>query len=220
LKETPAHLESMLLFPMDEPFVQPTLPIALEGDVSGSNWKVYNTDRYALSIIEKGSLELNPIYEKGFHPFRLVWGSTTRTRTFVCQGGSARDSTFAPAQVLFSYEGEVEEEDREEAREAIFYFDECEGTEFYVSGKKSSTFVLGDEVAIQDKDLRIALTFTLEKGEGRFLGHRMPGNRPSQCLAKGASRYDAYDWQVFLRTIHREGACKVRAAIIIEEVQQ
>lgn len=218
MSETPAHLEAALLFPSVEVFQQPELPVVLEGEVKGSRWKMHNSDRYALSYVESGGIDLNPVYEKGFHPYRLVWGDTSKAHTFVCQGGMSKEASFTASKLTFDLEGDAEAEDREKAREVMFYVDAYDGMEFSVSDKKSSTFQLGEEVVLKDKHLSLTLNFRLEQGAGRFLGHRMPGNRPSQLTAKGNARYDAYDWQVFLRSVSREEPCKILVDVRISDV--
>ena len=190
----------------------------MEGLVNGAKWKMYNSDRYALSYVYDGGIEINPIYEKGFYPFKIIWGDQAKTHTFVCQGGMSKEAHFSTSEFTFSLAGEADAEDREKAREVLFYIDEHDGMEFFVSGKKSSTFTLGEPVVLRDKDISLTMKFFVEEGEGRFLGHRMLGNRPSQLLAKGSARYDAYDWQVFLRSVSREMPCKVRVELAINEV--
>ena len=66
---------------------------------------------------------------------------------------------------------------------------------------------------IRSGSLTFLLTLELVEGEGRFLGHRMLGNRSAQKGAKGNARFEAFDWLVFLRTIQREATCRIVAEL-------
>ena len=125
-------------------------------------------------------------------------------------------SRFNEGEIIFDLEGEAEIEDKEKNREILFFIDAHEGLEFFVSGKKSSTFALGEKLTIQDQHLKLSLSFHLDEGDGRFMGHWMPGNRPSQQEAKGEARFEANDWQLFLRTIQRSDKCRLKVMYTIE----
>jgi hypothetical protein len=55
----------------------------------------------------------------------------------------------------------------------------------------------------------------VEEGEGRLFGHRMLGNRPAQLAVKGGERFNAYDWQIFFRTLDRSEKFRLRAKLQI-----
>lgn len=213
LRESPVHLEAVLIPITDERFDPIEYPMDVHGTHNGAKWSLHHKERLAYSFIEKGNIEINPAYEKGFHPFRLIWGDIQRTHSFVCQGGKASAITIDKTDLIFELEGDAELEDREKAREILFFIDTHEGLEFLVSGQKASTFTLEDTLSIKDKYLYLSLVFELLEGEGRFLGHRMLGNRPAQIEAKGSARFDAYDWQVFLRTINRSDKCRLKVSL-------
>ena len=220
LKINPAQLEAVLIPPCDDVLVEPSYPLIVEGKFETAPWDSYHGESTAYCIIENGSLQLNPSLESSFHPFRFVWGDRQRVHTFVCQSGNGKIVRFSPNahDLLLSFElGEtIEVEDREKSRDVIFYMDAQENMEFLVSGHKSSTFKLGEPVSIDDGSCRLELIFTLEEGEGRFLGHRMLGNRPSQLDNKGSQRFRVYDWQVFLRTVGRAPKCRVNVSVKLE----
>lgn len=219
-KDSPVHLEAVLITPCEDIFEQPVLPFKFGGSIEGAKWTLYQSAAFAYSLIEQGKLPLNPSQEVGFHPFRLVWGDKKIVHTFVCQGGNSKEVSYSflsPQQfeIIFDVDGPVEVEDREQCRDAIFFVDAHETLNFLISGKKSSTFRLDEPIIVQSENMQLTLKFTLEEGEGRFIGHRMLSNRPSQLNTKGIYRYDAYDWTVFLRTLGRTEKCRLRANIQI-----
>ena len=207
------HLEAVLIPITDERFMTVNYPIDIHGVINGAKWHLRHEEKFAYSYIDKGQIEINQAYEKGFHPFRLIWGDMTRTHSFVCQGGNAVAITMDKTDLVFELEGLPELEDREKTREIIFFIDAHEGLEFLVSGEHASTFTLADILSIKDQFMSLSLDFKFEEGEGHFFGHRMLGNRPAQLEAKGSTRFDAFDWQVFLRTINRSDKCRMKVSL-------
>jgi len=213
------HLQAVLIPSFEDCLAPVDYPLQLEGNIGQARWLLYQDENIAYSFIERDTLPLNPADEKGFHPLFVVWGNLERAHTLVCQGGNigsinmmAMDKTLDLAVNLGPM---PEEEDREKSHELEFFLDAHEGLEFLVSEHKSSTFLLGETLSLQSGICKMLLNFTLEVGEGRFLGHRMLGNRPSQMNAKGNRRFNAYDWQIFLRTVRRSEACKIRISLKI-----
>lgn len=190
-----------------------------EGVYKGAHWFIYKTARFAYSCIDEGFFEVNPVYAKGFHPLKIVWGDLQRVHTFVCQDGNARSLRFTPEEgsiIMDVVLGDlIEFEDRENSREIAFFVDTQEGVAFDVSGAKSSTFQPGEELHLQFPGLNVQMTFDVTDINARFLGHRMLGNRPAQIDAKGAQRYNAYDWQIFLRTVRRPEDCSIKVRLKI-----
>jgi|GEM_PF-669521 len=84
---------------------------------------------------------------------------------------------------------------------------------FLINGRKASTFQLNDVVEIHSENLKLQIVFSLTEGKGIFFGHLSRGNRPLQIAAKGELRYEAFDWQIGLRTINRTDACVLRAQL-------
>jgi hypothetical protein len=169
---------------------------------------------YALSERKPG---WNAATDKAFHPLRMVWGEPKRVHTFVCQGGNSL--TCVPQakedciELLFDLADPIEVEDREKSREIAFYLDLSDTHNLNVSGTPATTFLLHDKIHVRSSCGVFILQFSVVEGEAQFMGHIMKGNRPAQISLKGENRYNAYDWQIFLRTIRRTDTCKVLATI-------
>lgn len=158
----------------------------------------------------------NPSIDKTHTPFRLLWGNQNRTHTLICQGGSYEKVHFSEneqeVQILF----DLPENESSSKKEVEFFLDYQPGIRFYLNRIASNTFELGRKLEIEVPGRSFFLQFDLIEGEGQFLGHIMRGNRPSQTNLKGDNRFQSYDWSIFLRTIRRQGKCRVRASIILE----
>ena len=221
-KDNLVHLEVALIPPLEDLLPLPHYPQLYEGTINGAKWSVFQEQNYAYSCVDQGAIAINPVFAKGFHPLKLVWGDLQRVHTFVCQDGNTKSATFTPSGANIDIDcilgNLIEFEDREQSREVAFFFDACEGIEFQVAGHKSSTFQPDELLSLRSAGLSMQLTFYLKEGDGRFLGHRMMGNRPAQIGAKGPTRYNAYDWQLFLRTVRRSEECRVGVRLKIEEV--
>lgn len=210
------HLEAALISAMEDTLEELQYPLQQEWSNGSQKYCLYQSKLMAFCFIENHQ-KVNPISIKGYHPLRFVWGSSERVHTFVCQGGNVRtlECIRNPQGVDLVFElGDVMKfEDREGCRETIFFMDVHDDVEMLISGQKATTFSLGEELTIQSGEFKLSLIFHLQEGDGRFLGHRMLGNRPSQLMTKGKQRYQAYDWQIFMRTIQRSDLCIVRASL-------
>ena len=80
---------------------------------------------------------------------------------------------------------------------------------------RATTFQVNEEVEVDTDGLKFTLQFEVVKGSGQFLGHFMRGNRPQQIANKGSRRFEAFDQQIFLRTLRRDPECTVRATITL-----
>ncbi len=99
---------------------------------------------------------------------------------------------------------------RSDLFEASLFFDFSPETEFFVEGKKGTLFRLGEIITVQTPFLKIEIRFELLQGEGDFCGHLFRGNRPNQTACKGPLLYEAFDWQIGLRTLRRSPGCYLR----------
>ncbi|HEV8051761.1 MAG TPA: hypothetical protein VGP47_04640 [Parachlamydiaceae bacterium] len=225
LKEAPVHLEAVLIPFTDERFQPLSYPYETTGEIQGIKWFLHQSENLAFSFIDKGTIQINQAFEKGFHPFKLLWGDIHRVHSLVSQGGTAAAVTFKHSREMeddktiqdfeldFDLDGAIEVEDKEKSREILLFADAHEGIEFLVSGFKASTFKMDEMITMVDKYLSIQLSFHIIEGDGRFFGHRMLGNRPSQLAIKGEERFNAYDWQLFMRTINRSDKCRIKAKL-------
>lgn len=218
LKETDVHLEAVLIPFSEERFAEISYPLELQGWIQGAKWSLYHAENMAYSSIEKGVLEINQAYEKGFNPFRLIWGGIDRVHTLVCQGGNIKRIALDKTEMVFDLSDPIDTVDREKNREILFFLDAHQDLEFFVSDQKATTFLLGEELTLRNNHLILSLSFHLEEGEGRFLGHWMPGNRTAQLDLKGKSRFQVFDRQLFLRTISRSDCCRFKIKLKIENV--
>lgn len=141
-----------------------------------------------------------------YHRFKKVWGTPDRTHTFVCQGGNISDWSFEGDHFHFVLGDPIENDHRDHQREISFFLDR-QPMRPLVGGAEATTFRPDDEVKLILEGKEITLKFSIVEGEGEFMGHIMRGNRPSQIAPE---RFEAYDWQIFLRTIRRSERCCVK----------
>lgn len=219
LRDSIVHLEGVLIPPYEEKFRVLSYPQRVDCSYEEITWHSREEQYIAYCHIEK-CLDLNPIFIKGYHPLRVIWGDCQRVHTLVCQGGNSKKMEFIQVpdgvDIIFELDAMAETEDREKNREIVFFVDIHDGLEILISGQKATTFALGEILTLRSGVCELSLVFQLLQGEGRFLGHRMLGNRPSQLCLKGKQRHDAYDWQLFLRTIKRSESCVMRASLRIQ----
>ena len=100
--------------------------------------------------------------------------------------------------------------------EAVLFCNISSETEIFVNGSKATTFLVGDEITIRTPSKTIVLQFELTLGSGNFCGQIFRANRPSQIACKGANQYEAYDWQIGLRTLRREGPAQIQVTLKME----
>lgn len=220
LRESLVHLEAALIQSYEDTLQEPTYPLKLDQSLGKAKGYVEHGSQLAFSFVEK-KLSSN-LEDRAFYPLKIVWGNSSRIHTFVVQGGNSKEIEFklVPGGIdLFFDLDEIQEiEDREKTREVIFFIDAHDELEQRISGQKATTFLLDEQILLRSGVFNVSLKFSLERGEGKFLGHRMLGNRPSQISLKGSRRYDAYDWQIFLRTLKRSESCVIKASLrFVEE---
>lgn len=210
------HLEAVLIPANDDFFAVPQYPLIIEGICDEEKWHLYHGPQMSYCDIGKSSV-INRIGDKGFHTLRLVWGDSARVHTLVCQGCDDRAIRFTPVagglDIFFELARPLETEDREKNREIMFFVDIHEGLDIKVSDHKATTFALDETVSMHSQGCALSLKFQLQEGQGRFMGHCMLGNRPSQLKLKGKERHQAYDWQIFLRTMERSSPCIVKVSL-------
>ena len=153
---------------------------------------------------------VTPIEIKGSAP-DLVTNTTNKkslqtiryllpNRELVCED-TQHNLTVCDKTFDFTYPQEIGKDEFE----LNFYITQQPCTRF-----SSSTFALDEPVKIGD----LTLTFSLQEGEGRFLGHISRANRPSQTANRRENRFDTYDYRIALRTIAREGLATIRVSVV------
>lgn len=148
-----------------------------------------------------------------FHRFHASWGTPELLHTLVCQGGNIVATNFENNSTMICTLGPLPPEgDREKAKELAFYLNVEAAPKILVGDIPATTFRMGEVVKICSAP-PFTLTFELLDGSGDFVGHIMRGNRPAQLAAKGENRYEAYDWQIVLRTLRRSETCKIQVKI-------
>lgn len=211
------QLHGILIQPTTDRILTPQYPLQAEGEIAGSKWRVYQEQAFAYSLIEKQGL--NPAVDKTFAPFKMIWGDRNGVHTFVCQGGNISGAHYQANKehIILDLDvtGPADVEDKEKQRELAFYIDRHEALEFSVKGEQSTTFSLGDPIEARSGPFHVKMTVHQAEGNGRFFGHLMRGNRPSQTKLKGENRFQAFDVQLFLRTLMRHHHSKFRVEIAV-----
>lgn len=197
---------------------------SIQGAIGVNSWFIHREPFLGVCLLGKKE-PLTAGAVKGYHPLKILWGNRNYVHSFVNQGGNldaisyewhpngyiGMEVCLGPCQNT---------EDKEKARELIFYTEALEDVRFTVGNIPTTTFTLQDTLAIHSKSMTLRLTFQIMEGEGSFLGHVMKGNRLSQICVKGDHRLDVYDWQIFLRTIARSPDCKIKIGIAIVKEEE
>lgn len=217
LIDNPFHLYAALIAPTNERI--PSTSTQATGKIEDCQWQIQRNNGYIFTLLEQQEPgRLCP--DRGRHIFRLSWGNRKRVHTLVCQGGNSSHTTFKTSnniiELFFELKDVIPSEDREKNREIQFFFDMTENPEIIIQDVAATTFQLGDVVTIRSAGLQFTMQFTLEHGQGQFFGHLMPGNRPAQLPLKGPQKFNAYDWQLFLRTVRRDVPCRIKLRMEIQ----
>lgn len=214
----PYLLQGALIQPVEEELPLMQYPMEFQGILSDHKFRIRQTPQITYALVERKE-GWNQAQDKSFHPLKILWGSPQRAHTFVCQGGNHHSSSFVAdadkIQLSLVLGDVIQVEDREKNREVAFYLDLADETSMTVNDIQATTFLIGDEIKISSPPISLELKFKIEEGEGHFMGHFMRGNRPSQVSLKGEKRYNAFDWQIFLRTVRRSDRCRIGVQITI-----
>lgn len=99
---------------------------------------------------------------------------------------------------------------RDDLFEILTYCDISSETSLTINGQRGMVFHFGDVIEIHTPFLTISLCFELVGGRGDFCGHISRANRPGQIANVGTHQYEAYDWQIGIRTLRREVTCIIK----------
>ncbi len=141
----------------------------------------------------------------------LLWGGPACLHSLYCDPRKC-ELKQDPEGYLFALPEQVPEE-ADERVELAFFCNLHETTTLLVNGKRATTFQLGDLVTVDSDGIILNLVFSLIEGEGNFFGQISRGNRPTQSANRGDHVYEAYDWQITLRTVHRTPRTFIKATI-------
>lgn len=202
---SPFHLFGALIHPTIDRFSK------LQSNIQKGHWKIVLHPDCCINLMEK-TFPLAQSVEKTYTPFRLIWGDLNRVHSFICQGGTFKRAFFSDGEESVDLFFDLEDP-TDEKKEVQFFLDYQTGIRFTLNGLAANTFELGEKLELNIPGRPLSLKFDLVEGEGQFLGHVMRGNRSSQINLKGENRFQSYDWTLFLRTIRRQGKCRLRASI-------
>jgi hypothetical protein len=153
------------------------------------------------SLIYPGHLSCREVQQKWSRKF---WGDGSPTHSAMLQTkgvvSELNNTVFIdlPSQEVYD---EVE---------TSYYINRGIGTQLFVQGLKATAFQLGEPVIIESGCEKFKVIFSLEEGSGRFWGHLYFGNRPGQMGSLGSLKYEAFDWQIALRTVERKERCLLK----------
>lgn len=137
------------------------------------------------------------------HFSKILWEGET-LHSLLAPKGEMRDG-----EIIFTLSN-IPEMERGDLFEVLIFTDISKETQVLINDQRGTVFFLGDRISVCTPKLTINLTFALEEGTGDFCGSISRANRPGQCACKGDNEYEAYDWQIGLRTLRREGPCKIQ----------
>ncbi|MBS0620598.1 MAG: hypothetical protein JSS61_03965 [Verrucomicrobia bacterium] len=155
--------------------------------------------------------EERPFAHSQTAPFVFYWGSPEQLHTLTCDGETSLLEK-EPYVLTCHLPPEVPSEG-EASYEVSFYLNLHPAHSLTISGGKANTFQIGEKIQIASEGATFTLQFDVLAGEGQFFGHLLRGNRPQQRAHQGEKRFEAYDWQIALRTIRRTEACTLRITL-------
>ncbi len=136
------------------------------------------------------------------HVLRLLW-SGTNVHSLVLPKGSF--SWVWENNALLIDLPPLAEVSRNDLFEIALYTDASPETTLFVEQNRATVFSVGDQISIVTPNKTVTVQFELVDGNATFCGHIFRGNRPCQTALSGA-----FDFQIALRTLRREGPCRLR----------
>jgi hypothetical protein len=199
--KSPIQLQAALVLPLTFKHGQKAIPQAMS-----RGWKATEINQF---FLQYSSERIEQINNLGAHLFRLLWmGKNNNLFSLSCQDRQLQIEKMTAlsngVEWIVNYPEVKETTDQMECN---LYVNRGPNLEVLVEEQKATVFELQDQVTIYCEGYRINLTFSVVAGNGIFLGHIFPGNRPAQ---KSNELYKAYDWRIGLRTIQRSQLLKLR----------
>lgn len=213
LEDNISQLQAALIRPLKIKLLSSEVGGSFQGAFLGNKWSFIQKKDSSFSVIQNSG-NISP--DLGFHVFRLIWGSPDRIYTLACpKGNYSLDYTVCSdgVDLIFTLSNSLDFENSRRCREIVFYVSPCEEVGLLVGGRSATTFQVGEKLELKNSHLDLSMLFKVEFGKGRFFGHFVRGNRPSQLYLKRDKKFFSFDSLVILRTVYREESCGVRAKI-------
>lgn len=166
-------------------------------------------------------------YSGGFHLLSYLYPAKDKSLiSFVCQTKSLSmkaTKTLDGLSVDFTYPNTFLD-DKKDHVELDFFITKHPDVNITVDHKKATIFKLSDTVYIESNGQVIELKFSVKEGKGDFLGHICMENRPSQihpCTqSRATTSYEAYDFNIALRTLRRESSVTINLQMKVVQAQK
>lgn len=188
-----------------------------EGSLGSHRFCSVGGKHYCFSLIQHQG-NLPP--DKGYHVFRMSWGSRERLHSLICPKGRYHlnfEIKENGVDLFFTLPEDIDLENKKHCREVAFYSDLCENDRWRVCDNVATTFQLGEQLSRKQSFCTPSLKFILDFGEGSFFGHLTRGNRPSQVSCKGYNHSNVFDSMIFLRTLCRSKKCCIKVEVRLKQ---
>lgn len=205
------YLHGALIKPIEQAPAKPNMLIRMPSKLGF--WKIFRGSSYSFAVLEENA---ERSFQKNAHVLRILFGDG---HSLVCQDFASKvASTVSADEIELHFTLPEAFTESKEDYEIAFHLDSRDEMEFTVDCKRATTFQLGSLVEIKKKNFKIDLSFSQVSGNGRFFGHLLKGNRPSQTFKPTKTDFTAYDWKIALRTLARNGSCQIALRLRVQQL--
>ncbi|MDP1880971.1 MAG: hypothetical protein Q8K60_08545 [Parachlamydiaceae bacterium] len=187
----------------------------VRGSFQDQKWEIHRFKDFSYNLLEKNHPP-KPTTDKTFTPFMFIWKGK-QVNSFICQGGCYEKAFYQVQDQVIQLNFDLTPispiSEGDKRPEIEFFMNFQPDFQIQSNGLPSNTFELNQPIQMKLGKHQVILKFELIEGDGDFMLHFIRGNRPSETHLKGSDRFNSYDWTLFLRTIRRQGPCKIRATI-------
>ncbi|OJU82182.1 MAG: hypothetical protein BGO10_04880 [Chlamydia sp. 32-24] len=208
--EQPLHLQLVLIQPISKKVIPSKRFV--KGVTEGLNWDCLIDEKYALSAIQKNK-PIAVVFEKGFTPFRMVFGNLERQHSLIFQNLNCSEvlTSFEDGIYLdFILNHDFDVDDRDKQKEIVWYWDIAKESTFLVEAHTANVFHLNDTIQFTSDNFAWEFSFSTNNKENKFVGHVIRQNRLAQTQNKGIKKFDCYDWMGYIRTVARDPESRLR----------
>nr|AOO54566.1 hypothetical protein [uncultured bacterium] len=158
-------------------------------------------------------LPCHVLTQDALKPYALYWGNEEKLHSFIIEPHGAHCKVVRePDQIMCTVTlPSNPPADNQDRIEFSFFTSLSSKQDILIQGTKATTFQCRDLIELCSTDLKLSIEIELVHGEGKFFGHLLRSNRPSQTGKN--LKYETYDWQIALRTIRRSEECVLKAII-------